>query len=69
MTYFGDLLERTLRTFAQGFLAVVTLDALTSFDATWTQTVLAGLLAGGYAVLTAFAARGVGSSDSASFGE
>jgi Putative lactococcus lactis phage r1t holin len=59
--FFYDLIERTLRTFVQGFLSVVTLDAFSKgFDPTWKQTVGMGLLAGVYAVLTAFAAKPIG---------
>jgi len=65
--YWLDLLERTARTFVQGFLAVVTLDALTDFSASWLQTVEVGAVAGAYAILSSFAAKGVRSKDSASF--
>jgi hypothetical protein len=51
-----DLLERTARTFVQGFLAVVTFDSFSDgFDPTWPQKLLAGLLSGVFAVLTKFA--------------
>jgi hypothetical protein len=51
-----DLLERTARTFVQGFLGVVTFDSISGgFDPTFGQTLLAGLLAGVFAVLTKFA--------------
>ena len=62
-----DLLERTARTFVQGFLAVVTLDAATEVNIEWKYKLLAGAIAGGYAVLTAFAAGNVGSRNDASF--
>lgn len=61
-----DTLERTARTFVQGFLSVVTLSALTSVDASALEAAYAGLIAGGFAILTSFAAKGVGDKDSAS---
>lgn len=64
-----DTLERTVRTFVQGFLAVVSLDSLTSLDATTTQALYAGLISGGFAILTSIAAKGVGNPDTASFGK
>ena len=52
-----DIAERTARTFVQGFLSVVTLDALsTGVTLHLREKVAAGALAGLYAVLTAFAA-------------
>jgi uncharacterized protein YgbK (DUF1537 family) len=66
-TWLKDAIERTLRTFVQGFLAVVTVDAATTVDATTLQAVYGGLICGAYAVLTAFAAKRIGSPDSASF--
>lgn len=65
--YWKDLLERTTRTFVQGFLAVATLAAVTDVDANVQQVALGGLIAGAYAVLTAFVAAGVGNKDSAGF--
>ena len=55
MTSFKSVLERTARTFVQGFLGVVTLTSLTTADANIQQALLGGALAGGYAVLMAFA--------------
>jgi hypothetical protein len=63
-----DMLIRTARTFVQGFLGVVTIDAFSeSFDASILETLGVGALAGVYAVLVAFAAKPVGDSKSASF--
>ena len=62
-----DTLERTARTFVQGFLAVVTVDAFSDLAASWQQKLAAGALAGLYAVLTSFAAQPAGAPDSASF--
>ena len=62
-----DTLERTVRTFLQGMLGVVSVNAFTSLDASWQQTILVGALAGAYAVVSAFVAQPVGASDSASF--
>ena len=64
--YLKDLAERTARTFVQGFLGVVTLDALTSLDMTIVDKLAVGAIAGLYAILTAFAARGTGDPESAS---
>lgn len=51
-----DLLERTARTFVQGFLAVVTFDSLSEgFNPTLSQKLLTGVLSGVFAVLTKFA--------------
>ena len=68
-----DTAERTARTFVQGFLAVVTLDGLTDATTKLPDTnlglgmqLLAGALAGVYAVLTAFIAKPIGSPSSAS---
>lgn len=61
-----DALERTARTFVQGFLMVWTLDAATALDADWGTRVLGGAVAGGYSVLMSFAAKPVGAKDSAS---
>ena len=66
--YWFDLLERTARTFVQGFLSVVTFDVLVEdFQATWLQKLAIGALAGALAILTSFAAKGVASRESASF--
>jgi Putative lactococcus lactis phage r1t holin len=63
-----DMLIRTARTFVQGFLGVVTVDAFSSgFDATLLQTLGMGALAGVFAILTAFAAKPVGNPADASF--
>lgn len=63
-----DLLVRTARTFVQGFLGVVTVDAFSAgFDATFLQTLGMGALAGVFAILTAFAAKPVGNRNDASF--
>lgn len=48
-------LERAARTFVQGFLGVVTLSGLTAVDLTTLHQLEAGALAGGYAILMAFA--------------
>lgn len=48
-------LERAARTFVQGFLGVVTLGAVTTIDVNLVHSLEAGALAGGYAVLMAFA--------------
>ena len=62
-----DTLERTARTFVQGFLGVVTMDAFSQgFDPSFWQTLGMGALAGLYAVLTAFASKPVGRRDTAS---
>jgi hypothetical protein len=63
-----DLLIRTARTFVQGFLGVVTIDAFSEgFDATLLQTLGMGALAGVFAILTAFVAKPVGNPNNASF--
>jgi hypothetical protein len=61
-----DTTERTARTFVQGFLGAVTLDAFTEFDATWLENLALGAMAGVYAILVAFAGKPVGSPQSAS---
>lgn len=61
-----DTLERTARTFVQGFLGAVTLDAFTKIDLSWLENVQIGGMAGVYAILVAFAGRQVGASSSAS---
>lgn len=49
-------LERTARTFVQGFLGIVTADALNGgLDATLLDSLQVGALAGVYAILMAFA--------------
>lgn len=63
-----DTGERTARTFVQGFLGAVTLDALTTHvNLDLLHQLELGALAGAYGVLTAFAAKGNGAPDSASF--
>lgn len=61
-----DAAERTARTFVQGFLAVITIDAFTDLSASWLEMLGVGAMAGVYSVLTAFAAKPVGAKDSAS---
>jgi r1t holin len=61
-----DTLERALRTFAQGFAAVITVDAFTDLTANWNQMILLGLLSGGYSLIMSLAAKPVGADDSAS---
>lgn len=63
-----DLIERTAKTFVQGFLSVVTLDVITGAGdlLTFKQRIYAGLLAGGYSILTSFASKPLGAKDSAS---
>lgn len=62
-----DAGERTARTFVQGFLGAVTLDAFSdAFNPTWFQNLQLGLLAGVYAILAAFAGKQTGANDSAS---
>lgn len=66
--YLLDLGERAVRTFAQGFVSVVTVDALTDDINTSLLTDLkVGGLAGVFAIVTALAAKRVGHPDSASF--
>lgn len=49
-------LERTARTFVQGFLGIVTADAINGgLNATLVESLEVGALAGAYAVLMAFA--------------
>ena len=67
-TFSRDLLVRTARTFVQGFLGVVTVDAFSAgFDATFLETLGMGALAGVFAILTAFAGKSVGNPEDASF--
>lgn len=66
-TWLKDTIERTIRTFVQGFLSVVALEQVTTLDATSAQALYAGLIAGGFAILASLAAKGVGDSESASF--
>jgi hypothetical protein len=54
-TKFQSALQRAARTFVQGFLGVTTLGALTAADLTAVHALEAGLIAGGYAILMAFA--------------
>lgn len=63
-----DAGERIAATFAEGFLSVVTLDALVGGRdlLTLRQQLGAGALAGAYALVKALAARQVGRADSAS---
>lgn len=62
-----DTAERTAKTFVQGFLGAVTLDAFSdAFNPTWLQNMGLGLMAGIYAILVAFAGKQVGAPDSAS---
>lgn len=49
-------LERAARTFVQGFLGVVTVQAFTTVDITLVHQLEVGALAGAYALLMAFAA-------------
>lgn len=50
-----DVLERAARTFVQGFLAVVTVQAFTTVDITLVHQLEVGALAGAYSLLTSFA--------------
>jgi hypothetical protein len=62
-----DTGERTARTFVQGFLGAVTLDAFSgAFNPTWFQNMGLGAMAGVYAILVAFAGKRTGAPDSAS---
>lgn len=56
--WFWDTVERTARTFVQGVLAAMSLDQFTSVNLTNLDILRAGIFAGVYAVLTAFASAG-----------
>lgn len=62
-----DATERALRTFAQGFVAVITVDAFTDFSSGWDDMLLIGALAGLYSILMSLAAKPSGAEDSASY--
>jgi hypothetical protein len=71
MTFTRDAVERVVRTVVQAALAAVLavwVSAGSFSDIDWNTVWQVALYAGGLALLTALAAKGVGSSDDASFG-
>lgn len=71
LSFWKDLVERSIRTFIQAAgaaVAVLWIDAGSWSAIKWSNVWEVGLYAGGLAVLTAWFAKKVGDRDTASFG-
>lgn len=64
--WFADAAERAVKTFLQGFLAVITLDQFMDTSVGWDYRLLGGVLAGLYSVASSVASAPVGAPNSAS---
>lgn len=67
--FWGDAFERAVRTMAQGFLSVLTLDGANVLTLNWVQMLGVGLTAGAISILMSIVASGSGTAGSASFVE
>ena len=61
-----DAGERAVRTFLQGALAVLTVDAVVGVGADWKDALLVAGVAGVFSLATSIAAKPTGANDSAS---